>query len=332
MKDVISVIIPVHNGQEYIKDCVDSVLSQHNENYDLEILIVNDGSTDDTGVICEALRNNHQTVHVIALDDLGVSCGRNAGLDAAKGDFISFVDADDRLLPGAFAHMYGICKREDCDFAGCGFQMWHEGEYAELIRRQDDFTGITYQRYRGNEYLDKGILAGDSRCWGKLYRRASIGNIRFEEGLCIGEDMLFLLRVVARAKHIVISDYNGYGYYKNMAGLTLRPFDLGYMDQITCWQQAASEIEKLRPDLKHRAIANLIIAVMLTAGKIAMLPKKSWPEYRDKIKYCHEQLVAARKVPGAFHRLSFGYKIKVMIFTQMPGWYVRLYHFWKRVF
>ncbi len=96
--DRISVIVPVHNGTAYLEECIDSILAQDCEA--LEVLIINDGSTDDTAAVCERLCGQHSCLRVITMPDLGVSAARNRGLEQAKGAYIMFVDADDRLRPG----------------------------------------------------------------------------------------------------------------------------------------------------------------------------------------------------------------------------------------
>ena len=328
-KDLISVIIPVHNGQDYIQNCIESVVSKKSALYDLEIIVINDGSSDNTEPICKDLCEIYDLLKVITIEDLGVSSARNIGLNQARGNFITFVDADDRLSPGALEHLYSICKDHKYDFAGFGFKIWRdEKEYADIVRQAKTQSG-TITVYSGNEYLDKGILSGDSRCWGKLYRSESIDGIRFEEGLSIGEDMLFLLDVVLKSDKIAISNYHGYGYFYNPNGLTWRPFNIAYMDQITCWQKACEQIGALRPDLKYRAAANILTSIMLTVGKIAMLPKEARKTYHEKVRYCREQIKEKVKVPGAFGRLSKGYQVKVRLFSISPGLYMSLYHLWK---
>lgn len=103
-KPLISVIIPVYNGEKYLADCVNSIREQTYQN--LEIIIVNDGSFDGTERVCEKLQTSYDNVQIITLKDEGVSAARNAGIEAAKGEFITFVDADDRLRPAMLQILY----------------------------------------------------------------------------------------------------------------------------------------------------------------------------------------------------------------------------------
>ncbi|MDE6963459.1 MAG: glycosyltransferase, partial [Lachnospiraceae bacterium] len=103
-KPLISVIVPVFNGQDYLEKCIESIEKQTYKN--LEIIIINDGSTDDTAAVCVKLRENYENIHVITTEDEGVSAARNAGIEAAKGEFLTFVDADDRLRPKTLKVLY----------------------------------------------------------------------------------------------------------------------------------------------------------------------------------------------------------------------------------
>lgn len=100
---LISIIIPVHNGEDYLEDCVESIKNQTVS--DWEIIVIDDGSTDGTGKICRRLAEENPKLRVIFMEDEGVSAARNAALDVAKGDYVTFVDADDRLMPEMLEHL-----------------------------------------------------------------------------------------------------------------------------------------------------------------------------------------------------------------------------------
>lgn len=116
---LISVIVPVHNGQNYLESCIRSIENQTCGN--LEVIIINDGSVDGTVDVCGALQAAYDNVHVITLDDRGVSAARNAGLDRAAGVFVTFVDADDRLHPAMLQTLSDCMTRTGSDIVGCRF-------------------------------------------------------------------------------------------------------------------------------------------------------------------------------------------------------------------
>lgn len=325
-KPLISVIVPVFNGQDYLEKCIESIEKQTYKN--LEIIIINDGSTDDTAAVCVKLRETYENIHVITTEDAGVSAARNAGIEAAKGEFLTFVDADDRLRPKTLKILYRCILATKADVAGCGFHAWSSEEDWEA------FVSEKYRihkagKYKPAEYLSEQLLKGNSRCWSKLYRRSAVGDHRFQTELSIGEDMLFLLKLLPRLKGIAETDYPGYGYFQNPAGAMNREFRSGYMDQITCWEQAREEILKRDKRLEAQVTALLITGIMLTAGKLAMLPGGERRKNKEYIHICHEKLKEEMQVWGAYQRLSKGYQLKSQMFLAMPGIYLWLYHFRK---
>lgn len=325
-KPLISVIVPVYNGQDYLEDCIDSIEKQTYEN--TEIIIINDGSTDDTASVCVRLREAYDNLHVITMEDGGVSAARNAGIDAANGVFVTFVDADDRLRSKTLRVLYDCIMRTGSDVAGCGFFSWGKEEEWEAFLREKCRIGRPVE-YTPSQFLREQLLRGNSRCWSKLYRRSAIGELRFPQELSIGEDMLFLVRILPFLRKIAETDYPGYGYFQNPEGAMNREFSSKYMDQITCWELAREEALKLDPTVGIRAASLVITGIMLTAGKLAMLTFFERRKQKEYIKLCHEKLKEEMQVPGAYKELPKGYQLKAQMFLAMPGIYLALYHLRK---
>lgn len=327
---LISVIVPVYNGQDYLENCVRSIESQSYKN--LEVIIINDGSKDNTAGVCSVLQEAYDNVRVIMTNDLGVSAARNAGLDEAKGEFITFVDADDRLRPGVLRGLHELLLATDSDMAGCGFACWGTfGEWEELAAEGEmprkltgQQTAVTYNN--STCYLKESLLQGNVRCWSKLYRRNLIGPVRFREGLTVGEDMLFLMELLPRMRQAVETAYPGYGYYRNPGGVMQRPFTPAYMDQIYCWEMAGELIVRQEASLAPQADAQIMVGIMLTVGKLALLSAKERKEAGEYLRVCHRKLRELAKEKACYAYLPSGYGIKVRMFTLLPELYVRLYH------
>lgn len=330
--DQISVIVPVYNGEAYLEACIESI---KNQSYpDLEIIIVNDGSTDGTAQVCAGLRNAYENLHIITLGDEGVSAARNAGIEAANGEFLMFVDADDRLRPGVLRGLYDILIETDSDAAGCGFAAWGTADEWECLRKEGEMPrtltgGQAVTIYNNMRYLKEGILCGNTRCWSKLYRRSLIGQVRFREGLSIGEDMLFLVELLPHVRRMAETSYPGYGYYQNPRGAMGRPFTPAYMDQIYCWEMARELMIKQDKSLSAQANAQIMVAIMLTVGKIAALPAKKRIQAKDYLRVCHEKLRAIPEKRACHAYLPAGYEIKARLFAVQPKFYVWLYHLQK---
>ena len=327
MQPLISIIVPVYNGRDYLENCIESIELQTYPA--LEVLIVNDGSTDATGKICEDLCVKYQNIQVISMNDEGVSKARNAGIERCKGEYVMFVDADDRLHCDTVQTLYDAQVETESDMSGCGFFTWSsEQEWKEKVSGEKDAAGkpVILQR---DEFLEKGILGADTRCWGKLYKRSLIGEHRFRSGLTIGEDMLFLLDILPDMKKMVSVSFRGYGYYQNPEGAMNRKFTAAFMDQITCWEIARDQIIQTDCGLKSQITAIILISIMLTAGKLSFLSAGERKENKKYIVTCQEKLMKELQVEGAYERLSAGYKIKTRFFARMPQLYLWLYHFRK---
>lgn len=340
-QDKISIIVPVYNGQAYIAPCIESILAQTSPSLPkLEIIIINDGSTDNTAAICRSLSELHKNIQIITLEDLGVSSARNAGLLKATGNYITFIDADDRLLPGTLLYLWELSVRTDSDITGCGFTIWHNETdlnnpppHFGTSEQKENIDVLHYKEisYTGMHFIDQGILNGDTRCWGKLYRRQCITTLTFQEDLTIGEDMLFLLAAAQQATKITTTNYKGYAYFQNPNGAMNRIFKESYMDQITCWQIAAERITKVRPDLNYKASGIILISIMLTVGKIAELPKHLRKPHQNKLTHCHHQLKETLKTPGALPSLNKSYRLKITTFKRFPTLYIKAYNLYKKL-
>ncbi len=331
MEPLISVIVPVYNGQEYLDKCIESVERQTYPN--LEIIIVNDGSTDDTWKVCESLKERYDNIAVITLGDEGVSAARNKGLEASAGEYITFVDADDRILPDMLSCLYELLRETESDLAGCGFfgwqqeDVWQSKVHGKIVDKEEKKV----QTYSTEDYLSKAILKGNSRCWSKLYKRKAIGSLRFHQELTIGEDMLFLVELLPRITKVAETTRPLYGYFQNPNGAMQRAFTPRYMDQITCWELARQQIMKINGMLKSEVTTILLMAIMLTAGKLALLSKKEREEQKAYIMCCHDKIKEELKSADAYQKLDRGYRIKTKLFAIAPKLYLWLYHFHKYV-
>lgn len=331
---MISVIVPVYNGQDCLDNCIRSIKAGTYDN--LEILIVNDGSTDDTGSICRKLKEEYPDILLLHTGGKGVSAARNAALDICKGEYISFVDADDRILPHMLELLYRDLNETQSDIAGCSFFSWESERDWE--RRKETVKESSHRterkKYHRDSFIREGLLSGDTRCWSKLYKRETVGEVRFREDITIGEDILFLVDLLPHIIRVVAGSHESYGYYRNPEGAMSKVFKPSYMDQIICWETvreklmlAAAEDRELA---ERKTTADLMMAVMLIIGKIAVLPKETQSSQEEYINRCHEKIKENLKNKDAFALLSTGYKIKILFFSKVPRLYMCCYRFIKK--
>ena len=317
----VSVIIPVYNGAAWIEECLESVLSQTWENF--EVLVLDDHSTDGTTQIVQETARKDQRIQLILRNGKGVSAARNQGIEQSVGEYITFLDADDKLDDRMLERMVWFLKEEDSDMVSCGYHKWtsdfKEDNSKETVRTVDK-----------QDYVSGYFLCRHTHCWGVLYKRSVIGEVRFREDLTIGEDMMFLADLLPKLSRISITDYKGYYYRINEAGVTLRPFVPAYMDEIKSWKLASEIIRRDYPKCRPQVESILAVSGILVAGKIAVLPDKDRKKYAIYVKECQKTVKDALKVPGARKNLPAGYGIKTIIFMYCPWLYLKMYHLWKR--
>lgn len=329
-KKKVSIIVPVYNGALYISRCMESLLAQTYPT--MEILLIDDGSTDGSGRLCDDFADKYSQVKVYHVKNAGVSAARNKGIEECSGEYVGFADVDDYLLEDMVEHLAGMLEETGSDVAGCGYFEFR-GRAEDRPDTDGEEEGIENERIEtlsGRAFIEKGILRSDTRCWSKLYKKSSIGALRFEEGLTIGEDMLFLLELARSGKQFCRSVYKGYGYYINEEGAMNKGFRNSYMDQIVCWQKALACIEKEMPKLADRAGTILLISVMLVVGKLAMLSGKERKEKKEYADKCSKLVKEYRKYGKAYQGLDAGYRLKVTLYRYAPGAYMWLYHWKKR--
>ena len=198
MKELISVIVPVYNTAQYLCECVDSILSQTHTS--LELILVDDGSTDGSADICDKYAEKDTRVRVIHKPNGGVSTARNAGLDICAGDLISFVDADDWLDLRMFEKLGRCLNESNADAAMCGFVDYPHGRRVEkglFPVLPSDFAGTVYQMIRRNGYFTSP--------WAKLFRRDLVfwegRPVRFDPTLAYSEDEVWLMEVLRNCKY-----------------------------------------------------------------------------------------------------------------------------------
>lgn len=201
MSGLISVIVPAYNAEKWLPACCGSVFAQSYDNW--ELIIVDDGSTDGTLNIAQQLGKGRGNVRVIHTENGGVCHARNTGLDAAEGDFVAFLDADDELMPQALEGLYRLICENDADIAiGWKTNMTADGKE----------IGCPYERssaiWVGTQALEQSLRDHPATfsVWGKLYRRSVVEGLRFTEGRKIHEDSFFLFQCLLKQPKVVLTE------------------------------------------------------------------------------------------------------------------------------
>lgn len=176
--DLITVIVPVYKVEKYLRRCVDSILAQTYTN--LEIILVDDGSPDNCGKICDEYAAKDSRIKVIHQENGGLSAARNAGLDIATGDYIGFVDSDDYIAPDMYEKLYAALKESDADISICNFQKVDENG-KKLKTKEKIESGVLTNMQALTELQGKSGLCFIV-AWNKLYKSWVFDGVRFPVG------------------------------------------------------------------------------------------------------------------------------------------------------
>ena len=204
-KAKVSVIVPIYKVEPYIKKCIESVISQTYEN--LEIILVDDGSPDSCGIICDEYAQQDTRIRVIHQANKGLAGARNAGLRVAIGDYIGWVDADDWIEPDMYEYLVENIQRYNSDIAVCGHM-------------EHGRSGVTHCGWENVEVLDTEdalelLLRNrtlQNYVWDKLWRRELFDEIEFPEGRTF-EDIAVLHRLFVKAQRVVCLPEEKYNYF-----------------------------------------------------------------------------------------------------------------------
>lgn len=211
----VSIIVPVYNAEEYLDRCIHSILDQEFPSF--EVILVDDGSSDASPLICDRYSGTDARFLTVHQKNAGVSAARNAGLNLAQGEYVMFLDSDDALMPYALEEMFGHITDEDVVVGGYG--IFIEGVPSEDIRPDMTFSykGGDFSRFFRNN-LRRNCQMLDAP-WAKLFRRKTIGNTRFCQGLSYAEDKLFVFEILAKCRSILTVSAPVYSYYVRLGSL-----------------------------------------------------------------------------------------------------------------
>lgn len=208
---LISIIVPVYQVKEYIDECVESLLTQTYSN--LEILLVDDGSTDGSGEMCDTYAAKDARVRAIHQENQGLSAARNAGLDLATGEFVAFVDSDDAVLPSYIEMLYGLIRKYHVDIAACAYIKCNTGETERFKSESINAVSVRNLCMSTNQMLRQWhgrYKKWETVAWNKLYCRSVFeGNsrrdrIRFPEGRR-HEDVLTSHLIIYNAQQVALT-------------------------------------------------------------------------------------------------------------------------------
>lgn len=211
---LISIIVPVYNVEKYLRKCLDSLVNQTYKN--IEIIIIDDGSTDGSGKIADEYVNAYDNVKVIHTENGGLSAARNIGLDNATGEFLAFIDSDDWIDLNTFEVAYKMISSNDYDLSAFAMLPEYDTETEQYISEYD--TNNCRQKELFRLILDADYVCG--YVCNKLFKKSLIGDLRFDESLLSCEDIDFCSKYATKCRNAVYTTAKFYHYRQRNDSMT----------------------------------------------------------------------------------------------------------------
>lgn len=265
----VSVIVPVYNAEQFIGNTIENLLSQTIS--DLEIILINDGSTDKSGEICDSYGCTHSNIRVIHQENQGVSCARNAGLAVSTGEYIGFCDADDTPDRDLYEFLYNMALRENCDIALVDDYIIDEKGNRFYKSDNSFFKSFDREEFI-REFLDGRF---SDAIYTNLYKGDICRSIKFEEDRKINEDKMFLFDFLMKAESVSYKSVGKYGYFRRLGSSSLSSFSDKFFDYLHFMEKISRISRTEYPQLEEYIKKNQLITYLtlltlmcqLNAGK-----------------------------------------------------------------
>lgn len=244
MTPLFSIVIPFYNAEAYLQDCIDSVIHQQHQS-SFEVILVNDGSTDDSGYIARKYDERYSNLILIEQKNTGVSAARNTGIAHAKGDYILFLDADDYYTEGLFSSLQEyISNQSKPDIVSFG--------YTSQIGKHKSLNKYIHKKYdghvfSGSEFTKKFLNKDITQCICSFAAKRSLlktNNIRFNKNIAIGEDVSFQIKLMSQSSTIIYLAKSYFIYQYNPASATNKIYGVKYLSCKYNYQDVFDFIKK----------------------------------------------------------------------------------------
>ena len=251
MEELISIIINVYNAEKYIAKCLESAINQTYKN--IEIVIVNDGSTDGSLKICESYKD--ERIRIINQENMGLSKSRNVGIDNSKGEYLYFIDADDFIENDTIEYLYNLIKKYNVPLATT--KPLDIFDYNYTNKQPKEKIKVLSKE----EMLKKVLLSTDraGAIWNKLLRKDLFNDIRFEERII--NDVVVVYKIVLSIDKVVFSNQKKYYYLHHKDSILGKKSPEHSMDLYKASLERYETVNKIYPNLtENRVSVNIIIS------------------------------------------------------------------------
>lgn len=277
MNKLITVIVPVYNVEKYLCSCIDSILEQLYEKF--ELILINDGSTDRSGNICDQYALKDHRIKVIHQKNNGLSAARNTGIFHAMGEYVTFIDSDDCVAPNYLSLMWKAVQNEKSDLVICSFLKISEAESPEKMPKKKSTQVLTKEKA-----IEKMLLADgfDVNSWGKLYKKTLFQGISYPEGK-LYEDLGTTYKLIDQCQKPVYVPQKLYYYrMRKESIMDNRKFDENVMQAVAFNKEIVRFVKKKYPNIYEAAVYRFFCSNR-RALHMAILTRGYWREKKEVI-------------------------------------------------
>lgn len=324
MDELITVIINVYNGERFIKKCLENIINQTYKN--LEILVVNDGSTDNTLSICKEIKDNR--IRIINQENKGLSLSRNVGIDNAKGEYLFFIDVDDWIDEDTIEYLYKLCKENKAEMSTCrAIEVYKEQlNGKEKIEIENSKKENKLKLLNKEEMLKKTLISLNNEVviWNKFIKKDLFNNVRFEDRIV--NDVVVTYKLVINTNKIAYGEEIKYFYFKNNESITYKNKADRQIDMYKASMERYEYVKNIYPDMMENNVG------MIKKGMYTFFnEKEEVQEFWNKNK-CLKQLRNIFDFRIYFSKIEIGLKIKITLFLIAPKLYriIRKKHYCKK--
>lgn len=251
MNKLISVIIPIYNSELHLRHCLDSILNQIYTN--IEIILVNDGSTDNSLSICEEYKHQDERFKLININNSGASHARNIGLSKAKGQYVSFIDSDDMIDKNMFHDMLGLIEIHKADMAECEIK-YVRNHKTNKINNIEEIKLMNKDDMLNRFFRTSGEKDTHTLC-NKLINIDILDDFKLIEGY-MNEDVKGVYDIIKKCNKCIYTSNKYYLYYRNSSGVTNKKFNKKHLDLLYMWDLVVKEVAIDFPTYYQYAIIN----------------------------------------------------------------------------
>ena len=269
----LSIVLPVYHSEKYLPACIDSVLAQTWR--DFELLLVDDGSPDRCGEICDRYAEKDDRIRVFHIENSGSSAARNYGIDRAVGEYLGFIDSDDYIDPDMYELLFENMQREDADLSMCGLADVYGGKTVNPV---DKPVYLVMDAEESIRTVFEAKLTSVTPV-NKLYKKELFDGIRYPVGKDSGEDASIIVELLMRCRKTVLDTRQKYYYIHREDSITTRPFNPSDRSVIDAYRKNCRLIRKYYPGLEDTAVMRLCWAHFFVLDKLLISPDRR--EYRE---------------------------------------------------